>query len=209
MLAAVASDAGDGAAWVDRPIGARDAQLMRLRCEWFGPQFDGRVDCPACGDALSFTLDLRRFAHALTTDTASCEVSVAGTRFRLATSRDLAAIADAADVDSAEHTLLSRLQIEGGHEIEWSDAQRSEIEAALDAADPGAQIELDLACAECGTQWRAPLDIAASLWDELQAHAQNIVGEVHQLASSYGWSERDILAMSPARRRLYLPPGYA
>jgi hypothetical protein len=27
---------------------------------------------------------------------------------------------------------------------------------------------------------------------------------VHVIASAYGWSERDILAMSAARRRLYL-----
>lgn len=211
LLAAVASDAdnGTGAAWADRPIGLRDAQLMRLRCAWFGPHFDGLVDCPACGHALAFTLDLRRFAQALTFAGAPCVVSAAGARFRLATSRDLAAIADAADVDTAERTLLARLQIDGRQEAAWNEAQRAEIDAALDAADPGAQIELDLACAECGTQWRALLDIAASLWDELQAHAQRVVGEVHQFASAYGWSEHDILAMSPARRQLYLNAGDA
>jgi HD-GYP domain-containing protein (c-di-GMP phosphodiesterase class II) len=153
---------------------------------------------------MAFTLDLRHFAQALTFNAVPCVVSAAGAQFRLPTSHDLAAIADSADVDSAEQALLRRLQVEGPHQAAWSEAQRDEIEAALDAADPGAHIELDLACAECGTQWRAPLDIATSLWDELQAHAQHVVGQVHQLAATYGWSERDIVAMSPARRQLYL-----
>ena len=30
------------------------------------------------------------------------------------------------------------------------------------------------------------------------------LGEVHVLAREYGWSERDILAMSASRRQLYL-----
>jgi hypothetical protein len=31
-----------------------------------------------------------------------------------------------------------------------------------------------------------------------------VLREVHILASAYGWREDDILAMSPARRRIYL-----
>jgi hypothetical protein len=204
LLATAASDQDDDpTAWADRPLGARDAHLMRLRCAWFGPHFDGLADCPGCDRRLAFSLDLRRILPAPASDPTPRAVSAAGARFRLPTSRDLAAIACAADVDAAERALLARLQTEGP-QAAWSDAERAEIDDALDAADPGAQIELDLACGECGAQWRAPLDIAACLWDEVQAQSQRVAAEVHRLAVAYGWSERDILGMSAARRRLYL-----
>jgi hypothetical protein len=34
--------------------------------------------------------------------------------------------------------------------------------------------------------------------------ASRLLLEVHALASVYGWSERDVLNLSPRRRRLYL-----
>ena len=34
--------------------------------------------------------------------------------------------------------------------------------------------------------------------------ARRLLPEVHALASSYGWSEKEILALSPARRRSYI-----
>jgi len=47
-------------------------------------------------------------------------------------------------------------------------------------------------------------DILTYLWSEIEDWAQRLLLEVHTLALAYGWSERDILAMSPRRRRLYL-----
>jgi hypothetical protein len=47
-------------------------------------------------------------------------------------------------------------------------------------------------------------DIASYFWDEINAWANRILREVHILASRYGWSERDILALSPWRRQFYL-----
>jgi hypothetical protein len=41
-------------------------------------------------------------------------------------------------------------------------------------------------------------------WREIQSAARRIVLEVDALARSYGWSEAEILNMTPARRQLYL-----
>jgi hypothetical protein len=70
--------------------------------------------------------------------------------------------------------------------------------------DPQSDVELSLSCPNCGHAWRAPLDIASYFWSEVEAWAQRLLLEVHQLARGYGWSERDILAMSARRRRAYL-----
>ncbi len=70
--------------------------------------------------------------------------------------------------------------------------------------DPYANILLDGTCASCENEWQVPFDIVSVLWSELSAWAQRLIGEIHVLASKYGWSESQILALSPVRRRIYI-----
>jgi hypothetical protein len=80
----------------------------------------------------------------------------------------------------------------------------AEAGQALAEADPLAETLLKLRCAVCSHEWQEPLDIADYLWSEIEARARRLLIEVHSLASAYGWSEADILALSEPRRRLYL-----
>jgi hypothetical protein len=41
------------------------------------------------------------------------------------------------------------------------------------------------------------------LWNELDDWAARILSQVHILASNYGWSESEIVALSPQRRQYY------
>ncbi|MGW7618626.1 T4 family baseplate hub assembly chaperone [Streptomyces antimycoticus] len=81
--------------------------------------------------------------------------------------------------------------------------QRKLAEAA-ERADPAADVTLNVACPECGEATRAELDIASYLWAELDHWARDLLLDVHLLATAYGWSEPQILALSPLRRRYYL-----
>ncbi|MGA6158598.1 hypothetical protein ACPEIC_35200 [Stenotrophomonas sp. NPDC087984] len=81
--------------------------------------------------------------------------------------------------------------------------QRKLAEAAQHA-DPAADVTLNVACPECGEATRAELDIASYLWAELDHWARDLLLDVHLLATAYGWSEPQILALSPLRRRYYL-----
>jgi hypothetical protein len=74
----------------------------------------------------------------------------------------------------------------------------------LAAADPQAAMELALSCPGCRHQWSVAFDILAYFWGEIEDWAQRLLLDIHALASAYGWSERDILTMSPRRRRMYL-----
>jgi hypothetical protein len=71
-------------------------------------------------------------------------------------------------------------------------------------ADPQAEVRIALSCPGCSNQWSSVFDIVAFLWGEIEDWAQRLLLEVHALASAYGWSERDIVAMGPRRRRFYL-----
>jgi hypothetical protein len=77
------------------------------------------------------------------------------------------------------------------------------IENGLEALDPCANIELSLVCGNCAHAWAAPFDVAAVLWDEVEARARALLATVHTLARAYGWSERDVLALSEQRRAAY------
>ena len=71
-------------------------------------------------------------------------------------------------------------------------------------ADPLADIQLDLTCPSCERRWRAVFDIVSFLWTEIEVWAWRTLSDVHTLARAYGWSERDILTLSPTRRQFYL-----
>ena len=59
-------------------------------------------------------------------------------------------------------------------------------------------------CEACGHVGMAQLDVGAVLWDEIDARARTLLGEVHLLAAAYGWTESEILALGAERRASYL-----
>jgi hypothetical protein len=72
------------------------------------------------------------------------------------------------------------------------------------AADPLAEIVLEFECPECKECFTETLDLASFLFSELDGRVRRLLLDVHTLAGFYGWSEAEILALSPARRNFYL-----
>ena len=164
------------------PIGRRDAALLELRVAWFGEAFTGLTNCPACGEEIELSFDVdevRRGAPGVSD-------------VHLPTTEDLIAIEHFTDVAQARAALLARC---GASE---EDVERMAM------LDPQADVQIDADCPSCGHRWREPFDIVTFLWTEVSALARRLLADVHDLASAYHWSERDILALSPARRNAYL-----
>ena len=82
----------------------------------------------------------------------------------------------------------------------WLDA----VEAGLEEADPLTVLELETACPECGAANRLPVDLERVCLGLLASEQPRLLDEIHQLASAYHWSEEEILAVPPSRRREYL-----
>jgi hypothetical protein len=78
------------------------------------------------------------------------------------------------------------------------------VGAAMAERDPQAESMHELDCPSCNHHWRAAFEIDAYLWREVEAEARRIFGQIDVLARTYGWSEAQILELSPARRRLYV-----
>jgi hypothetical protein len=187
------------------PLGAVNEALLRLRETWFGSRILAYVDCEHCGQRLELALDAEQLLPAAEHGYAVTELQLAGFRFRLPCSRDLAAVAHESDPDEAALRLLERCSIARppAAQSELS-ALLPEVEAGLEALDPAADINLALACEACHHRWIAGFDIGTVLWDEIEARARALLGEVHALARAYGWTEPEILALSPQRRAAYL-----
>jgi hypothetical protein len=196
----------DQARVADVCIGRRDAYLVELREACFGTVYECVVDCPGCGVELELELSSAdvRAGQAGGRD-GVCRVDGVDITFRAVTTRDLWAVAGSAD---PRRQLIADCVTEvcgGAHEpASWPHSTLDALSAAMAAHDPQAAVSIDLDCAVCRHHWAAPFDIAGYVWAELAAAAGRIMLDVHGLASAYGWSEADVLAMSPARRRQYL-----
>jgi hypothetical protein len=204
-LALLATTGADGLERLS--IGERDADLLSLRERLFGPDVTAVVACPACGERqeLSFRVDDVRAPRPDPAPALSVTVDGVEVRFRMPTTADLDLLdGDGGDVETAAIALLQRCVLSGPGDVPPSAAVVAAVEERMAAADPQADVQLGLCCDGCGSVWDAPFDIAAFLWSELDAWAWRLVADVDRLARTYGWTERDVLALSPQRRRIYL-----
>ena len=198
------------------PMGQRDAHLLDIRRHTFGRRLAAVTSCPSCGQRLDLEFDVddvRAPAPAHPGGSAEIDVEQDGWRVtaRLPGTSDLAAAAAGGSPEAARRALLKRclgsVRTAAGEEASWEDLPEpvlQEIGRQITQADPQADVQLALCCPECGHQWSSPFDIGAFLWEELQHFASQLLHDVHQLAWAYGWSEADILNMSPERRSVYL-----
>lgn len=191
-------------------VGQRDVRLFEIRAATFGERLEIVGSCPEC--AAPFELETR--VRDLLADTrrdidpvAEVEADEVRVRFRLADSTDLAA---AARAEAAPRLLFERCVLEAeraGTSIAAEDLPPAIVRAVGDRMreiDPQSEVELVLTCPACNHRWRDLFDIASYIWTEIETLALRLLQEVHVLARAYGWSEADILSMTPKRRRFYL-----
>jgi hypothetical protein len=205
-------------------IGQRDDRLLTLRERLFGPRLNSVTTCPRCQQTVETIFEVsdiraRRGEPAPSGEpTGPITVTAEGYRVvcRLPNSRDLTSIDPSsgtpAGVALLKMCIQSAVRERAGARGDETIADVSRLPASvvhalaerLVEADPQADTRLTLRCPECDHLWSATFDIAAYLISEVHAWARRLLREVHYLAHAYGWSEAEILAMSPLRRRAYL-----
>jgi hypothetical protein len=188
-------------------LGRRDACLLELQELTFPGDLSAFAECPRCATSLEYGLpvaELRAQAEPPTNASLVLEIEGSPLELRLIDSTDLACVRQCHSVEEARRTLARRCVIGGTGAADLPEAALDEVAARLAVADPGADLRIELRCPGCGETWQVVFDIASYLWAEIQAMAKRLLYEVHALARAYGWRERDILAMSAARRRFYL-----
>ncbi len=194
-------------------IGRRDASLLTLRELIFGSRIAGLVACPKCGGQLELIFnaaDVRADSQGEPASEGTVTLSGCEVQFRLPNSLDLAAVAELPDDSQRRQSLFERCLLAvtcNGEQAPTDPLPVGLLDAVADRmaqADPQAEIRLGISCPLCGHQWHEVFDILSFFWSEIDAWARRLLYQVHKLASAYGWHERDILALSPRRRQLYL-----
>lgn len=213
-LLSVALPDADPADLVDLSLGRRDAMLLDLRSKTFGAALTSYTSCAHCQATLHFELD----ASEILAEGAQTRGQLAGSveqdgfeiRFRPPTTRDLAATAACGSIDEGRDVLLDRCVVEATkdgarlppHELPAELVER--VGALIEEMDPLIEVPVNLSCSGCDRETSVVLDIGAFFWEEVAAAAERLLYDVFLLARSYGWKERDILAMGAARREYYL-----
>jgi hypothetical protein len=180
--------------------------LLRLRTLVFGSSAAGFAECPQCAGRIEFPIDTTALLQPKVSGTAPHELEIDGTRlrFRLPTSHDLAVTVAARDASQALREVIARCVVAVDPPTDWPNDTVAALGRAMLQADPQAEITLAISCPSCGHAWEMLFDIAHFFWNEIAAEARRILREIDALARAYGWSEREILGLSAARRQSYL-----
>lgn len=215
-LLAAANPDSTAAEIAELSIGQRDAALLKLR-EWtFGPRISSVATCPDCGGHFDLVFETEAILAGTGMETRiprgdfQIEADGVEMRIHLPNSLDLAAALEHQHAAEAMQVMLRRcisVTDASGRDVDVEKLPVAVREAADDAmaeADPQADIRLAVSCTQCGSQWSEVFDVVRFFWTEIHAWAVRILREVHDLASAYGWTEQEILKMSPARRSFYL-----
>lgn len=173
--------------------------LAELR-ERVGPTLEAVASCPVCEELLDISLPLDEVL-------ARSEVSAGSVRVdevvvRGPTTADVLAALACAEPAA---TLRERC-------VTWPEGTTPYTDAELTArvADMAEQlagaagVSVRLECPACRGDVLADVDVVRLLTERVTEQAQGLLADVALLATAFGWSERDVLAMSPARLRAYL-----
>jgi uncharacterized protein (UPF0212 family) len=191
----------------------RDSQILFLRESTFGLELEGVAECPGCGEQLELGFTTRDILSCIAVPCTRIEIEIEINdyiaHFRLPMAGDLARLS-ASTSEAARNELLSACFLRGQCSDkplsfdEIPETMKTAVEEEMARRDPYANIEFTLNCPTCSQAWEQPFDAASFLWREMEAWAHRTLNEIHTLASVYGWTESEILQLSPTRRQLYL-----
>jgi hypothetical protein len=211
-LALLGAAGGDVAELAALTIGERDARILHLRAQTFGPVLDVFVTCPACHDELEFPIEISRLVDGALPNAPSHVLILPDgeVEFRLLDSRDLAVAAASGDPETASTLLVeaSVLALRRGSTTlpasELTAEERALLSDRISELDPRSDILLDTSCPSCAHAWQTSFDVAAFVYAEITTAAQRLLRQVAALARAFAWTEREVLSLSAARRRAYL-----
>jgi hypothetical protein len=197
------------------PLGRRNALLLALRARCLGDAIVGVAPCPRCAATVEIAFDAADFgadARAVGSEAAEHELRFGPyrARFRLPNSIDLHGLDEAGDALAIGRELVRRcvLDVRRGSaacaDAHWPPALVEALAERFGELDPHADITLAVHCADCGHAWQQAFDVGEFLYGEFAARARRLLDEIVRLASAFGWSEREILALPAVRRQSYL-----
>jgi hypothetical protein len=194
---------------LDLALDELSSALARMYRREFGCTAQGLLTCDRCGEALDVEVPLGRLADAAATEPETVLRTPSGrvVRLRVPSTRDVLEVGERDDVVTA---LVERCVSDAAPTVTSSGAapldsvDLAAVDAQLQALAGAAAVTVSAVCPSCGTHLSAPVDVADFVWERVQQHAPALLADIADLARAFGWTEHEILALSPARRGAYL-----
>ena len=198
--------AGGLADAVRMPIATAARAALRELRERAGPQVQTVLSCPDCAAVLDVPLHLDDLLDA-TEDApgvdAAASVTVDGVVVRGPTTEDLLMALRSPDPSAAlrDRCLTWPGEVDAGA---LDPAAQERVRAAAEELAGAAALAVRFDCPECGGRITAEVDAVGLLADRVADEVRDLLSDVAELATAFGWSESDVLCLSDARRRAYL-----
>ena len=199
-LATDGAPLGDASAR-ELPIGKRLGALVEVTRLSGRRELSQLFRCDGCDEEFEVELPLDTLASAQEAAEADAPAAVEwdGTSYRprRPTGDDLRRWRNRAPSDAEIAEAL------GGPSDEAPAELLAAIEASLDAADPLVDAAVRSACPACERTFEHPVDLEGELLALARSDQDELLEDVAALAGAFHWSEHDILALPPRRRRRY------
>lgn len=197
----------------DDTLGERNRRLLALHRNLVGTPLEARIACPGCATENEFALPVARIlAIPLPPRDAVARLRIgrAVHTFRLPRMSDVEALAGtgpgsgsfAGSGGGFEARVIERCRTGGKGPLPVGAVET--LGRAFDEIDPAADIAVDITCAGCRRPIATTVDIASFVARDLDRLADGLYRDIDTIASAYGWSEADILALPPSRRSRYV-----
>lgn len=197
----------DAQHWWSQTLGSRIAAMLRLLAVTDAIDHLKLVAyCrqPSCAEPFEFELPLAILNDAVP-DNGTVRVALDGVRsvsLRRPNGHDLNAWRSQRleSPEVAIAAMLKSLVVEGQATLE----DASVLAEALSAEDPLVAFTLSCNCPACGSPNEVSVDLEDVALSRLKQRQRMLLHEIHGLASHYGWTEAEVLAVAPSRRAQYL-----
>lgn len=197
----------DGNVEAPHSIGRRNRRLLDLHARLFGDELELTSRCPQCAATVQFNsrcCELTADAPDGIFSTELLEIDGRVIEFRLPEASDVALLALDGNEDDFARRLAHRCIVSSVAGGELPDGVLDAISRRMEALDPLALVSFSLECPDCSVLWAAPLDVEHLVWTKVKAAVERLLLDVDALARAYGWTERDVFALSETRRAAYL-----
>lgn len=189
---------------VDLPAPDRDRLLAAAYRQAFGDRLEATAACISCEEPFDLDFALSALEDSLApspadvrqVDDNAYESALHG-QFRLPTGADEAAVVDL-EPDEAVAELLRRCV--AARAIEEAGSDTESLDAMLESVAPIVDLDLAANCPSCGTPWQVRFDLQSYFLGAVLADRDRLHGEVHRIATTYGWGRDEILQATRSER---------
>ncbi len=162
--------------------------------------------CESCDEPFDFSVDLADLPITDAGETypeTTLQISGKTIRVSVPTIADQRAAAAASEESEVAEELFWRCVCDEQGALKGRRASAkvlAKIEEALSKMAPAVPFSAEAKCPNCDATNLVPINVVQWLW----SLADSPIDDVHTIASTYGWSEADILALARSRRKSYI-----